>query len=401
MTSVGLELRASGATYTGAVCMNLLRHPAWGRAQETYGEDPHHVGRMAAAFTRGLERHVMACMKHFAVNSMENARFTVDVTADERALHEVYLPHFRHVAEEGIASVMSAYNSLNGEWCGENETLLTTILRDEWGWDGFVISDFIFGLRDAVKSVEAGLDIEMPFRQQRAVALDDAVADGRLDEGAVDRCVQRVVATLLRYADVVADGSGPVDRQLCASPGARPRGRRGVDRDAAQRGVAAPGRPRDDRQAGRRRTIGCGAEPRRRRLVGREVDHGGDADRRADGGIPGCHGDASGRHVERRSTGRWSPTPTSWWSSPDTRSGTKGEYIDNAGTMALAGDLFPPMDHPELGFPPRPADDAPRRRRLDESDRSTRRRPTRMATSVAWPREGTGSRCGSRMPTRR
>ncbi len=77
---IGSELRASGATYTGAVCMNLLRHPAWGRAQETYGEDPLQVGVMAAAFTRGLQRHVMACMKHFALNSMENARFTVDVT---------------------------------------------------------------------------------------------------------------------------------------------------------------------------------------------------------------------------------------------------------------------------------------------------------------------------------
>ena len=161
-----------------AVCMNLLRHPAWGRAQETYGEDPHHVGVMAAALTRGLQRHVMACMKHFALNSMENARFTVDVTVGERALHEVYLPHFERVAAEGVASVMSAYNSVNGEWCGQNATLLTDILREEWGWDGFVVSDFIFGLRDAVESVEAGLDIEMPFRQQRALALRRAIGRG-------------------------------------------------------------------------------------------------------------------------------------------------------------------------------------------------------------------------------
>ena len=82
--AMGAELRASGATLTGAVCLNLLRHPAWGRAQETYGEDPCHVGEMAAALTRGLQEHVMACMKHFACNSMENARFRVDVTAGER-----------------------------------------------------------------------------------------------------------------------------------------------------------------------------------------------------------------------------------------------------------------------------------------------------------------------------
>ena len=120
----------------------------------------------------------MACMKHFACNSMEEARFRVDVTVDERALHEVYLPHFRRVADEGVASVMSAYNSVNGNWCGENTVLLTDILRTEWGWDGFVTSDFIAGLHDPVLSVTAGLEIEMPFRQQRAQHLPAAVADG-------------------------------------------------------------------------------------------------------------------------------------------------------------------------------------------------------------------------------
>ncbi len=202
--AIGAELRARDATYTGAVCMNLLRHPGWGRAQETYGEDPHHVGTLAVELTAGLQHHVMACMKHFACNSMENARFTVDVIADERALHEVYLPHFRMVADAGVASVMSAYNSLNGEWCGENETLLRTVLRDEWGWDGYVTSDFTFGLRDAVKSVRAGLNIEMPFRQQRAMAVPDAVASGELDLAIVDDLVEEVVATLLRFAPEIA-----------------------------------------------------------------------------------------------------------------------------------------------------------------------------------------------------
>ena len=112
--AIGQELRATGANLTGAVCVNLLRHPAWGRAQETYGEDPHHVGEMGAAFTRGLQRHVMACVKHFACNSMENARFTVDVEVDDVALHEVYLAHFKRIVDEGVASVMSAYNSVNG-----------------------------------------------------------------------------------------------------------------------------------------------------------------------------------------------------------------------------------------------------------------------------------------------
>ena len=202
--AIGAELRASGATFTGAVCMNLLRHPAWGRSQETYGEDPCHVGEMASALTRGLQRHVMACMKHFACNSMENARFKVDVTANERALHEVYLPHFKQVAAEGVAAVMSAYNSLNGHWCGDSYPLLTEILRDEWGFDGLVVTDFIMGLRDPVASVRAGCNIEMPFRQQRARALPDAVASGELDVVDVDARVAETFAAFLRFARVFA-----------------------------------------------------------------------------------------------------------------------------------------------------------------------------------------------------
>ncbi len=198
--AIGAELRTVGATYYGGVCVNLLRHPGWGRAQETYGEEPYLVGEMGAALTRGAQNHVMACVKHFALNSMENARFKVDIDVDERALHEVYLPHFRRVIEAGVASVMSAYNSVNGEWCGENATLLQAILRDEWGFDGFVTSDFIFGLRDAAKSVQAGLDIEMPFRQQRRMHLGAALASGELLETDVDRAVVNVVATLLRFA---------------------------------------------------------------------------------------------------------------------------------------------------------------------------------------------------------
>jgi len=92
---MGVEARAAGANYSAAVCVNLLRHPAWGRAQECYGEDPVLTGRIGAGRTRGLRRNVMACVKHFALNSMENARFTVDVTVDDHALHEVYLPHFK------------------------------------------------------------------------------------------------------------------------------------------------------------------------------------------------------------------------------------------------------------------------------------------------------------------
>jgi beta-glucosidase-like glycosyl hydrolase len=202
--AIGAELRAVGATLSGAVCVNLLRHPAWGRAQETYGEDPFHVGEMGAALTRGLQRHVMACVKHLACNSMENARFSVDIEVDEVALHEVYLPHFRRVVDEGVASIMTAYNAVNGEWCGQNLALLDDVVRGEWGFEGFVISDWIFGLRDAAASLVAGLDIEMPYRMVRAQHLAAALDRGDASWADVDAAVERLVATLVRFDAIVA-----------------------------------------------------------------------------------------------------------------------------------------------------------------------------------------------------
>jgi beta-glucosidase len=198
--AIGAEIRAQGGNLFGGVCINLLRHPAWGRAQETYGEEPVLLGAMGVALARGAQRHVMACVKHYACNSMENARFSVDVRVDESTLHEVYLPHFRDVVAAGVASVMSAYNSVNGQWCGQNPVLLTDILRDEWGFDGFVMSDFIWGLRDPAGSLTAGLDLEMPFAQQRAGALPAALASGTASWDDVDRAALRILRTQLRFA---------------------------------------------------------------------------------------------------------------------------------------------------------------------------------------------------------
>lgn len=209
--AIGRELRALGATLTGAVCVNVLRHPAWGRAQETYGEDPHLVGELGAALTRGLQQSVMACVKHFACNSMENARFTVDIEVDEVALHEVYLSHFRRIVDEGVAAVMSAYNSVNGEWAGQSPALLTDILRSEWGFEGFVISDWIFGLRDAATSLSGGLDIEMPYRMVRATHLPGALARGEASWTDVDAAATRVLATVLRFDEVLSAPTPPLE----------------------------------------------------------------------------------------------------------------------------------------------------------------------------------------------
>jgi beta-glucosidase len=143
---------------------------------------------------------VMACAKHFALNSMENARFSVDVSRDEATLHETYLPHFRRVVEEGVYAVMSAYNSVNGQWCGQNEPLLTGVLRDQWGFRGVVVSDFVWGLRDAVLSLRAGLDVEEPFRQQRAQHLPAALEDGRASWADVEGAGVRMLGAQLRHA---------------------------------------------------------------------------------------------------------------------------------------------------------------------------------------------------------
>ncbi len=162
--AIGIEGRSRGANFYGGVCINLLRHPAWGRAQETYGEDTFHLGEMGAALIRGVQNHMMACAKHYTCNSMENARFKVDVNVNERTLREVYLRHFKRCVDEGVASIMSAYNKVNGDYCGHNLHILKDILKEDWNFQGFIMTDFIFGIRNGRLAVNAGVDIEMPFR---------------------------------------------------------------------------------------------------------------------------------------------------------------------------------------------------------------------------------------------
>ena len=141
---------------------------------------------------------------------MENARFVVDVTADEATLHDVYLPHFKRVVDEGVAAIMGAYNSVNGEWCGQNTYLLTTVLRDLWGWDGITVTDFIYGLRDAAGSLNAGMDLEEPFRQQRAERLAGQLQAGDTSWDMVERAGVRLIAAQLRSYANRAEADPPV-----------------------------------------------------------------------------------------------------------------------------------------------------------------------------------------------
>lgn len=164
--AMGIEARAVGVNYLGAVCINQLRHPAWGRAQETYGEDAHLLGEMGVALLKGIQsHHVIACVKHFAANNMENNRFKGNMIIDERTLHEVYLPHFKKCVDNGAVSFMTAYNQVNGDYCAHHSYLLQVVLKQQWGFKGFVSSDWFWGLKNTQKGVQAGMNIEMPFAQ--------------------------------------------------------------------------------------------------------------------------------------------------------------------------------------------------------------------------------------------
>ena len=228
---IGIEARAQGATLSGAVCINLLRHPAWGRAQETYGEDSYHLGVMGAALGTGIQAHnVVGTVKHFALNSIENARFKVDVQIDERTLHEIYLAHFKHVIDAGIATVMSAYNKMNGAYCGQSYTLLTDILRHEWGFDGFVHSDWVKGVYD-VYGASAGLDVENPEPLVFGEKLVSAVQSGAISREVVDRACRRILRVIYRFA--CADDPLPdYPIELVASPAHRALAREAAEKTA-------------------------------------------------------------------------------------------------------------------------------------------------------------------------
>ncbi len=199
--AIAKEIRAYGGNLFGGVCINLPYNPGWGRSQETYGEDSLHIGAMGAAAVRGVQKHnVIACVKHFAFNSMENARFSVDVDSDPATEREVYLAHFKDCVDAGAACVMSAYNKYKGSHCGHNAYLLKEVLKAEWDFDGFVISDFVKGIRDTVQGATAGLDIEMCNTDHYGPKLVAAVREGRVPMSDIDESALRIVRTLLAFA---------------------------------------------------------------------------------------------------------------------------------------------------------------------------------------------------------
>lgn len=206
---LGEEARTKSARFLLAPTVNLPRSPLYGRSFECYSEDPLLSGLLAAGFVRGLQsRGVAATLKHLIANEAEFERTTISSQVDERALHELYLVPFEiAIREAGALAVMTSYNRLNGTWCGEDPDLLTTVLRDEFGFDGVVMSDW-FAVGSTVGSSAAGMDLQMPGPGRFFGAqLAEAVRDGRVHEAVLDTMVGRwlsVVDRLGAWDDVPA-----------------------------------------------------------------------------------------------------------------------------------------------------------------------------------------------------
>ena len=211
--ALGVECLANEVAVILGPGVNIKRDPRGGRNFEYFSEDPLLSGELAAAMIEGIQSQgVGACVKHFAANDQETRRMVVDAIVDERTLREIHLRGFEIAIRKAHPwVVMCAYNRLNGTYCGEHDWLLNRVLRDEWGFQGAVVTDW-GAANDRVRGIEAGLDLEMPasggVNDRRIVA---AVAAGELAETTLDRAVERVVEIVLksRRADTSASVDAP------------------------------------------------------------------------------------------------------------------------------------------------------------------------------------------------
>lgn len=193
--ALGEEAREQGVDIVLGPGVNIKRSPLCGRNFEYYSEDPFLSGELGTSFVQGLQSQgVGASLKHFAANSQENGRMLSDSLVDERALREIYLLPFEKVVQQANpTTVMCAYNQLNGTYCSDNPWLLTKILREEWGFDGAVVSDW-GATNDRVAGIQAGMDLEMPGnRDYFAPILEATVEAGRLSAAEIDVCVERLL----------------------------------------------------------------------------------------------------------------------------------------------------------------------------------------------------------------
>jgi beta-glucosidase len=208
---VGKEALDRGCRVLLAPTLNLHRSPLAGRNFECYSEDPLLAGRMGAAFVRGVQRNdVIATVKHFVGNEAEFERGSINSVIDERTLRELYLLPFELAIRDGGAlGLMTAYNRVNGKWLTEQRAFLTDLVRDEWGFEGLVMTDW-FGVVDTVASIAAGLDLEMPGAGRAyGRALADAVQRGDVDPADLDAAVRRILTALDRVGALSAPTPQP------------------------------------------------------------------------------------------------------------------------------------------------------------------------------------------------
>ena len=214
--ALGQECQAENVAMLLGPGLNIKRSPLCGRNFEYFSEDPTLAGEMGAAYVQALQsKGVAACAKHFACNDQETRRMSGSSNLDERTLHEIYLPAFEAVVKKGkTRSIMCAYNAINGEFCAENKMLLTDILRKNWGFDGFVVTDW-GAVKGRAKGVASGLDLEMPGGPNATgEELLEAVRNGELAEADLDKAV----LNLLRFVETALrerDENAVIDRDAC------------------------------------------------------------------------------------------------------------------------------------------------------------------------------------------